>query len=186
MIALDHLSLLERREEIVRLSRAGRVAWQIAWDLRISQRTVERHLSAQRRGRQPGKRGPRAKNGISLARLARWEAVAQARGRGLSYRKIAAELDLTARTVRRDFEDMRRQGYPIPNGSAIVGSSSSLSGKADMPEIHESHLKSMANTEAVNQARAAGVKQPATGKDGAAMRQAVQSARGRGASAQKN
>jgi len=115
MAGIGYEATLERRERILELHKAGRVGWQIAFDLNINVRTVQRHLAAIRAGKPVGTPGP-AKGCRPAPKphrhelvWARREKVAQLSAQGLTRPQIAQLLNIFPRAARRDRYEYNRR-----------------------------------------------------------------------------
>lgn len=94
-------AILERRERIVELSRRGRMGWQIAFDLGLSTRTVQRHLRKARGGE------PDTRCGVDYA--ARRAKGAALFADGYSRPEIAKILGISLRAAYRDRTEYNRK-----------------------------------------------------------------------------
>jgi hypothetical protein len=82
----------ERRARAVKLTRWGRPAWQVARDLDVAERTVQRYLADERAGRPVGKQPGEAARRRAAELIPMLE-------RGMSERAIARECGVNKSTV---------------------------------------------------------------------------------------
>lgn len=94
--ARDRDSVTERRERILELTRQGRCAWQIAFDLGLSERTVQRHRGQAASGRPVWDR----RRGFTEATLAKMRILNEMDAQGKPTREIAAALGYRPESVR--------------------------------------------------------------------------------------
>lgn len=93
-VAADHLSVVERRARITQLTRLGWPAWQIAFELGLSVRTVQRHRMYARAGV--------AGRNFQAHVIERRDAVRAMLEQGLGPYAIARKLGCSPATVYRD------------------------------------------------------------------------------------
>jgi DNA-binding NarL/FixJ family response regulator len=86
-------AVLDRRQMAMNLRRRGYYAWQIAHELRISRRTVQRYIADERAGRPPGRP-------LSPETHALIKQIAIMREQGLLQKEIGRRLGKTSRAIR--------------------------------------------------------------------------------------
>lgn len=108
-------AVLERREIAMRLTHQGWPAWQVAFEMGVTVRTVHRLLRGARQGLPAGKQP----TGPCATVRERQDRVAALRAAGLNTYQIAAEVGIPRRSVRRDLENYRarmrdEESWPNP------------------------------------------------------------------------